>query len=88
MHDIASGVQLRIVRAMPALPAALEAEIERLWSAAQARMGGSLFNGLVFSADTIAADLISGHWTEFRRIVAQMDRPGLFGGTRIPSRWR
>jgi 8-oxo-dGTP pyrophosphatase MutT (NUDIX family) len=80
VHDIAPNVRVRIVRAMPDLSAALDAEIDRLWVAAQARMGGKLFNGRVFSADVITADLLAGHWTEFRRIVAQMDRPDLFAG--------
>ena len=79
VHSVVPGLRLRIRRDMPALPAALEAEIDRLWAAAQVRMGGRLFNGRVFSADTIAAELVTGHWTEFRRIVAQMDRPELFG---------
>ena len=78
VHDIAPGVRLRIVRAMPDLSAALNTEIDRLWATAQVRMGGKLFNGRVFSADVIAADRLVGHWTEFRRIVAQMDCPDLF----------
>jgi hypothetical protein len=75
-HDIADP-RLYVTRKMPALPAALEAEIDRLWDAAQARTGGALFNGLVFSADVITRHLICGHWTEFRRITAQMARPEL-----------
>jgi 8-oxo-dGTP pyrophosphatase MutT (NUDIX family) len=78
VHDIVPGVRLRIVRAMPDLSVALNIEIDRLWAAAQARMGGTLFNGRVFSADVIAVDLLAGHWTEFRRIVAQVDCPDLF----------
>jgi 8-oxo-dGTP pyrophosphatase MutT (NUDIX family) len=78
VHDIAPGVRLRIVRAMPDLSAALNTEIDRLWATAQVRMGGKLFNGRVFSADVIATDRLTGHWTEFRRIVAQMDCPDLF----------
>lgn len=77
VHPIAPGVRLRVVRPLPALPAALDAEIDRLWHAAQARMGGALFNGLVFSADAITPELIEGHWTEYRRVVARMDRPEL-----------
>ncbi len=79
VHAVAAGVRLFIARAMPALPAALDAEVDRLWAVAQGRMNEKLFNGRVFTADAITAGLISGHWTEFRRIVAQMDRPGLFG---------
>jgi hypothetical protein len=32
----------------------------------------------VFSADTITRDRVAGHLTEFRRIVAQIECPGLF----------
>ena len=78
VHDIVPGVRLHIGRAMPDLSAALDIEIDRLWAAAQVRMGGKLFNGRVFSADAITADRLAGHWTEFRRIVAQMDCPDLF----------
>lgn len=73
-HPIAPDVRLSVVRPMAPLPATLDAEIDRLWAAAQARTGGVLFNGQVFSADVITPRLICGHWTEFRRIVAQMAR--------------
>ena len=77
VHDIDPNVRVRITRERPLLPAGLEADISALWDAAQARMHGRLFNGRVFSADTITPTLITGHWTEFRRIVARMDRPDL-----------
>lgn len=77
IHEIEPGVRLRISRPMPALPPPLEAEVERLWRLAQARTGGSLFNGRVFSSDSITPTLIEGHWTEFRRVVARMERPAL-----------
>jgi hypothetical protein len=76
-HEVAPDVELRIARDMPALDAALDDEVSRLWDAAQVRMGGHLFNGRVFSADEITPGLITGHWTEFRRIVAQIDQPGM-----------
>ncbi len=77
VHDIDPDVRLRIVRDLPPLAPAIDAEVSRLWAAAQIRMQGRLFNGRVFSADSIAPSLITGHWTEFRRIVARMDRPEL-----------
>ncbi|CAH2600276.1 Nudix hydrolase domain-containing protein [Rhodovastum atsumiense] len=83
VHDIVPHLQMRVVRDMPGLSPALEAEIDRLWAAAQRRMDGRLFNGRVFSADAIAPDHLTGHWTEFRRIVAQMDQPGLFEALRL-----
>jgi hypothetical protein len=56
--------------------------VERLWQAACHRVaaagGGRLFNGRVFSADSISPHLVIGHLTEFRRIVAQMEQPKLF----------
>ena len=78
IHEIAGDARFRISRRMPSLPAALDAELDRLWEAAQRRMRGTLFNGRVFSADTITPELVCGHWTEYRRIVAQMVRPELY----------
>lgn len=77
VHDIAAGCVFRVTRPMPPLPAALDAEVSRLWDAAQARLDGKLFNGRVFSADVITPHLVCGHWTEFRRVVAQIDRNAL-----------
>ena len=76
-HPVAADVRLRVIRPMAPLNATLDTEIDRLWAAAQARTGGALFNGQVFSADVITPRLICGHWTEFRRIVAQMARHDL-----------
>ena len=78
VHEVATTVAIRVTRAMPPLSDAVAAEVAALWQAAQRRMGGLLFNGRVFSADAIAPARIEGHWTEFRRIVAQMERPALF----------
>lgn len=76
-YDVNPDLRVRIAREMPDLTAALEAEVARLWDVAQARTGGRLFNGRVFSADHIAPALVTGHWTEFRRVVARMERPAL-----------
>jgi hypothetical protein len=77
IHDIAPDVNVRVVRAMPQLPQDLEPRVEQLWQAACRRVedggAGRLFNGTVFSADRITPQEITGHMTEFRRIVAQMD---------------
>jgi hypothetical protein len=82
IHDLSATVQVRVTREMPGLPAALDTRVEALWQAAITRVeaggAGRLFNGRVFSIDAIAPDRITGHMTEFRRIVAQMDDPALF----------
>ena len=83
VHELDAAVRVRVVRAMPELDAVVDAAVEELWRAAVARVAaggaGTLFNGRVFSADVISAGEITGHVTEFRRIVAQMEQPGLFG---------
>ncbi len=82
VHEVAADVVVRVERAMPELPSAVDQEVERLWQVACQRVAaggaGRLFNGRVFSADAITPHLITGHLTEFRRIVAQMERPVLF----------
>ena len=82
MHEVTANPVVRIAREMPELPPELDARVERLWRAACTRVeaggAGKLFNGLVFSADRLGANEITGHMTEFRRIVAQMDDPSMF----------
>jgi hypothetical protein len=82
VHDVAAEVVVRIRRAMPELSPETEAAVERLWQAASHRVAaggaGRLFNGRVFSIDAITPYLVTGHLTEFRRIVAQMEQPELF----------
>lgn len=81
LHDITPDVTARVTHVMPALSPDLDAKVEALWQAAIHRVeqggAGRLFNGQVFSADTITPHAITGHMTEFRRIVAQMDDPAL-----------
>jgi len=81
-HEVAADVVVRIGRAMPELPVAVDREVEHLWRVASQRVaaggGGRMFNGQVFSADAITPRLITGHLTEYRRAVAQMERPELF----------
>lgn len=87
VHELTAALSVRVTRPMPGLPTALDAEVEALWRTACARVAaggaGALFNGRVFSADTITPDLITGHLTEFRRVVAQMERPALFDALRV-----
>jgi hypothetical protein len=83
VHELDPALQVRVARAMPDLDASLDAVVEDLWRKAAQRVAaggaGVLFNGHVFTADRITATEITGHVTEFRRIVAQMEWPELFG---------
>ena len=89
VHEVAVDVVVRTGRAMPELPAAVDREVERLWQAAGQRVAtggaGRMFNGRVFSADTITPHLVTGHLTEYRRVVAQMERPELFAELGVRS---
>lgn len=68
---------------MPPLAPALEEDVERHWQAAcRERL---LFNGTVFCAERTAPDRVDGHWTEYRRQVAQMRDHGLRGALAIRS---
>jgi hypothetical protein len=78
VHAIDPGLQVWATRPMPKLAATLEREIDRLWALAQARTGGRLFNGRIFCADVITPALICGHWSEYRREVAQIARHDLY----------
>lgn len=60
----------------------LAEEVAAIWSMECARHP-ALFNGRVFSADRITLSLITGHWTEYRRVLAQIRRPTLFARLNI-----
>ncbi len=89
VHEVAPDIVVRIGRAMSDLPAAVEREVERLWRAARERVAaggaGPMFNGRVFSADVITPRLVTGHLTEYRRVVAQIERPELFAELGVRS---
>ncbi len=68
----------------PALDAALDATVATIW-AAELRQRPSLFNGAIFSADSITPALITGHWTEYRRLVAQLRSPDLHASLGVRS---
>ncbi len=78
VHELTPDLQVWATRPMPALSPALQAEIDRLWAQAQDFTGGKLFNGRIFCADVITPRLICGHWSEYRREVAQLARHDLF----------
>lgn len=68
-------------RATPALTGLQEERVAAIWAEALAKHPG-LYNGRIFSADVIGPARISGHWTEYRRVLAQMREPGIFGAAR------
>ena len=85
IHDIKRHVRVVALSKMPVLHSELESAVGELWLQAQERLSGKLFNGHVFCAENIGPELITGHWTEYRRLVAQLARPELFGYLRVRS---
>ena len=87
VHPLDPDVTVQVEGSMPPLPAELDAEVETEWQAALLRMERvmRLFNGAVFNAVRITPTRITGHFTEYRRVVAQMARPALFKELRIRS---
>ncbi len=83
LYAVNQSLKCQITREMPNLATSLDTEISNIWESEQERLGGVLFNGRVFSADQITPDLVTGHWTEYRRIVAQMRQPNLHHGLGI-----
>ncbi len=71
-------VAVRVGRSIPLLSAEIETRVASHWDAALGEHPG-LYNGRVFCADVIGHDVISGHWSEYRRVLAQMREPGLYG---------
>lgn len=75
--ELRQDLEVHATRPMPELAPAVEHEVAASWEQEQ-RTRPRLFNGTVFSADAIAPGRITGHWTEYRRVLAQMRRPDLF----------
>ncbi len=75
---LAPQVRVQVEREMPELPPEIESRVTSHWNAALAQHP-TLYNGRVFCADVIGAEIISGHWSEYRRVLAQMQEPDLYG---------
>lgn len=73
---------ISVTDALPHHTAETESEVTRIWTEA-CQKTPSLFNGCVFSADRVTRTDISGHWTDYRSVLAQMKNPALFPTLRL-----
>lgn len=71
-------VHVRADRPLPTLTAEQEDAVSRIWAEAL-KSYPALYNGRVFCADEIKPSHIHGHWSEYRRVLAQMKEPGIYG---------
>ena len=83
MWPVKREVRLLVVGEMPALDEGLERAVAEHWR--RSGVGRGLFNGRVFSATRVEAGVVEGHWTEYRRVVAQMEEPQLAAWLGIQS---
>ena len=65
-------------RPLPPLTTEQEETVSRIWAKALTSYPG-LYNGRVFCADEITPARIHGHWSEYRRVLAQMKEPDVYG---------
>lgn len=77
-YPVHKNIGFHVVRVMPPLTVQAQAEVEREWERAR-QCHPSLYNGAVFTANSITPDRVDGHWTEFKRVVAQIRAPSIVG---------
>jgi hypothetical protein len=77
VRPVAPDIAVELLPGTIWVPPALEPAIEAAWAAAQARAGGRLFNGRVFSVSALSANRIAGQLVEYRLAVAGFADPAL-----------
>lgn len=73
-------VRLIVNESEPVLTPDVEHRVQTIWDDACASRP-RLFNGRIFCMETITPERIEGYWTEYRRALAQMADPTIFGDT-------
>lgn len=77
-------ITVQVNQNTPTLSASLEQTVEKIWQDSKHQFP-QLFNGRVFTVDTITPHHITGHWTEYRRILAQIKKPELYKSLSLRS---
>ncbi|MFT8897253.1 MAG: phosphohydrolase [Acetobacter sp.] len=79
-EELHPDVRLIVNEAEPALTPDVEQRVQAIWEDSRARRP-KLFNGRIFCMKSITPDCVEGYWTEYRRALAQMVDPTIFGET-------
>ena len=80
---VAPDIAVELLPGTVAVPGGLEPVIGAAWAAAQARAGGCLFNGRVFSVTEFVPHRIAGQLVEYRLVVAGYADPALAAALRL-----
>ncbi|QDH17496.1 hypothetical protein [Swingsia samuiensis] len=75
---LSSSLSVSANQPLPSLSTTQEKRIESIWASALTKHP-TLYNGRVFCADIIEPSHIYGHWSEYRRVLAQMKQPDIYG---------
>lgn len=67
----------------PALSPSVEEAVRAIWQEEQAKRGPKLFNGTLFSVEQAFEKTVRGRFVEYRRFVAQVQRPEFFPDLRV-----
>lgn len=73
-------VRLLVHKSEPVLTPDVEQRVQAIWDDSCTLRPG-LFNGRIFCMERITPDCIEGYWTEYRRALAQIADPTIFGET-------
>lgn len=65
----------------------MESRVSKLWDCANEKRGGALFNGRLLSisaaSEAPSAGTVVGEFTEYRRFLAQLEDPSLYGELQV-----
>ncbi|BCI67106.1 phosphohydrolase [Acetobacter aceti] len=79
-EELRPDVRVIVNESEPALTPDVEQRVQTIWDDSRAHRP-TLFNGRIFCMERITPDCIEGYWTEYRRALAQMADPTIFGDT-------
>lgn len=78
------SINIHITPSPPKIPLFLRNEVDFIWDNKKKQFP-KLFNGRVFNVASLSPDIISGYWTEYKKVLAQTEKPELYSELAIRS---